>query len=359
MDTELTGERTLTGVSENSFDWRFSDGTVQYNYNVSAVYGLISVLPRDAKYEVHLVAKSDTVEYDGEEHSVEGFEETEFDIDNSRFTVEEISVGASGTEVGTYGTTLTGEAVVLDSDGADVSSEFAISYESGSLKITPKAAVDGGTDSDGSGDTGNDETAPDDQGDGSENGGDSTAGNGGSSAGGQSDGSGSSGSSTAGNGGSSAGDQPGGSGSSSNTGTTADENGNIISENLVPYSTAPSGYWALLNLIMTVITVLLGLFNILRKVFGKKDNDEEQSNEEHNDEETVRKYRLSAVAASAAAAVISVIAFVLTEDMTNTMAYTDRYTVLMAIILIAGLISSFFVKKKEDKEAQEDQGENQ
>ena len=47
-------------------------------------------------------------------------------------------------------------------------------------------------------------------------------------------------------------------------------------------------------------------------------------------------------------AIVSVVAFVLTEDMSNTMAYFDKYTILMAVLLIGTLITNLLGKKKSD-----------
>ena len=59
---------------------------------------------------------------------------------------------------------------------------------------------------------------------------------------------------------------------------------------------------------------------------------------------------MPAILASLAAAAVSVIAFFMTEDMSRTMAYTDGYTILMAVIMLAGLASTVFVKKRDDEE---------
>ena len=93
---------------------------------------------------------------------------------------------------------------------------------------------------------------------------------------------------------------------------------------------------------------MLGLFNVLRKIFGNNNSDEEEQTNEEDSGTT--EYRTPAVLASLGAAVISVIAFLLTEDMTRTMAYTDGYTILMAVIMLAGLASTLFVRKREDEE---------
>lgn len=70
-----------------------------------------------------------------------------------------------------------------------------------------------------------------------------------------------------------------------------------------------------------------------------KDNKEEES-----EEELKRKglFRILTIVP----AVISVIVFFLTEDMRNPMTFTDKWTILMAILLIATAILTILSKKK-------------
>ena len=49
-------------------------------------------------------------------------------------------------------------------------------------------------------------------------------------------------------------------------------------------------------------------------------------------------------------AAVSCIIFLVTEDMTNTMAYTDRWTILMALILIADIVILVMAKRKKKEE---------
>lgn len=70
-----------------------------------------------------------------------------------------------------------------------------------------------------------------------------------------------------------------------------------------------------------------------------------------NEEQTERRSkRLPAVIAAVLLAIASVVAFILTEDMTNTMAFFDRYTILMAVLLAGTVISMIFGTKDEDEE---------
>lgn len=102
---------------------------------------------------------------------------------------------------------------------------------------------------------------------------------------------------------------------------------------------AANNTWALLNLIMTVITGIISAV-LLAGYFGKKE-DEEDDNE---DTETKRKglVRLASLIPAAGA----IIAFILTEDMTNMMAITDRWTILMAVILLIQAVTAILAKKE-------------
>ncbi len=106
--------------------------------------------------------------------------------------------------------------------------------------------------------------------------------------------------------------------------------------------------WALLNLIMTIVTGLISAV-LLAGWFGKKNEDEEADNEEDS---TRRKgfVRVS----SLIPAIGSIIAFILTENMNNPMVFTDRWTILMAVILVIQAAVAILAKK-EDKEDEDNE----
>lgn len=114
----------------------------------------------------------------------------------------------------------------------------------------------------------------------------------------------------------------------------------VIADSAAPL--AANGAWALLNLIMTVITGIISAV-LLTGYFGKKE-DEEDDNE---DAETKRKglVRLASIIPAAGA----IIAFILTEDMSLQMALTDRWTILMAVILLIQAVTAMFAKKEKEE----------
>ena len=128
-------------------------------------------------------------------------------------------------------------------------------------------------------------------------------------------------------------------------------------------------YWALLNLLMMLGSVLISILTLAFYFLGKKKEDEEdqknaenaentaqptraqaqngagQENKEEESEEELKRKGLFRILTIVPAA-ISVIAFFLTEDMRNPMTFTDKWTILMAILLIATAILTILSKKK-------------
>ena len=103
-------------------------------------------------------------------------------------------------------------------------------------------------------------------------------------------------------------------------------------------------YWALLNLILSILTVIFGLIFVLHG----KDNDLEV--------EDKRKANIAKIIA-ALVAVASVIVFIFTEDMTATMAWIDKWTILMAAILIGEFVIDYYIHKKSQNDEEEEEEE--
>ena len=110
-----------------------------------------------------------------------------------------------------------------------------------------------------------------------------------------------------------------------------------------------NSYWALLNLIMTILTGIISAV-LLVGYFGKKEDDEE--NDDENEDKTNRKgfTRVMSLIPAVGAAII----FILTENMNNPMILTDRWTILMAVILLIQAIVAIFAKKSEDEDEDEE-----
>lgn len=115
----------------------------------------------------------------------------------------------------------------------------------------------------------------------------------------------------------------------------------VITDDATPKAEA-DGFWALINLIAAILTALM---SIVLAVLGLKKKNEEENEEADN------KVRFRLLGMFVAA--ISVIAFILTEDMALPMHLIDKWTIVMIILLAVETvlaIASRKTKKEEDEE---------
>lgn len=89
------------------------------------------------KTEITLDVNNGSFVYDGNEKSISGFISNSFNVNNDAYLVTGIDAEAKGTDVGKYPSIITGEAIVEDAEGRDVTEYFKISYNNGELEITP------------------------------------------------------------------------------------------------------------------------------------------------------------------------------------------------------------------------------
>ena len=127
----------------------------------------------------------------------------------------------------------------------------------------------------------------------------------------------------------------------------------------IPDEETPQGilpepeYWALLNLILLILTVILAIADGI--LYFRKPTDKYGDEYEEEDEEEVKKHGLPRILALITA-IASFILFILTEDMTQPMIWVDKYTIWMLILFIATLILSM-LSKKEFEEDDEESGQ--
>ena len=119
-------------------------GAKAENYQIDKRYGSLAVMSREAQYAVTVTANSATVTYDGAEHAVSGLQDqtdrgVEVQADGRTYYVSGLEAGVSGTDAGTYVATVSGTPVVRDAEGNDVTSQFAVNTQSGSLVIEKRA----------------------------------------------------------------------------------------------------------------------------------------------------------------------------------------------------------------------------
>ena len=139
-DYSFTGTQTLVGTSDNMFDYALNGGAKAENYQIDKRYGSLTVTNRGAQYAVTVTANSATVTYDGTEQSVAGLQnQTDQGVavqaDGRTYYVSGLAADVAGTNVGTYAATVSGTPVVRDADGNDVSDQFAVTTQPGSLVI--------------------------------------------------------------------------------------------------------------------------------------------------------------------------------------------------------------------------------
>ena len=111
--------------------------------------------------------------------------------------------------------------------------------------------------------------------------------------------------------------------------------------------------WALYNLIAMLITILISLGMAISFFTKKKEEEEEKQDYEEEDEKNKSK---KSKFLGLIVAIVSIILFILTEDLTAVMVLKDRYTLLMIAIALFNLVLAFITRnrKKERKEEEEE-----
>ena len=153
-----------------------------------------------------------------------------------------------------------------------------------------------------------------------------------------------------------------------------------IGERRIPLA-APRGIasWALLNLILSILGVLISIsawiYSMVRKKRVEYEYDEAvademsatlhsgserlfDSVEEGEEEETVRRNRYVCLGLTSVLAVAACILFILTQDMTWMMVWMDFYTIFHKIIFAGGLVAGYFAFRGKKKDIEEDFSED-
>ena len=114
---------------------------------------------------------------------------------------------------------------------------------------------------------------------------------------------------------------------------------------------SPQYYWALINLICAIVTVLFGLLLLISKRHKSEDDDEEddetkqQTNNDDEEKEQEKKRGLFTRVLAVLIAIVSVVFFLVTEDMSLAWTWTDQWTIWMVVIGLVQ-IAVFFVGRK-------------
>ena len=155
----VNGSQTEVGSSENTFTYELKSNTKASNYEIEVKFGELKVTPFTDKVTVTIKGKKDTVTYDGNPHSVEGYEVT--NISNKLYKENDIGftgeAKAEGTAAGTYQMNLKKDQFSNISQNF-TNVEFVV--EDGSLTINPKSITPDGPDTPDEKKTGITVTAP-------------------------------------------------------------------------------------------------------------------------------------------------------------------------------------------------------
>ena len=111
----------------------------------------------------------------------------------------------------------------------------------------------------------------------------------------------------------------------------------------------PVGNWALINLICTILSCIIAIALLFVK---KKTDDEEEeyTEEEEKDIRGIKRFKIYSILVG----IISIVAFILTEDITLPMILIDKWTILMVILLAINVINIFVMRKKSKQEEDDD-----
>ena len=136
---KVTGSQTDVGESANTFDYTFNEGTNANDYWVTTELGKLVVTASDSEVVTTITGHNKTVEYNGSEQSVEGYD---FETSNPLYEKDDFAFSgtavAKGTDVGTYKMNLASEQF---SNTSKNFSKVAFAVADGTLTITPKSIV--------------------------------------------------------------------------------------------------------------------------------------------------------------------------------------------------------------------------
>ena len=135
---DVTGSQTEVGESKNTFKYELKSNTKASNYNITKVEGDLKVTAEDGEVVVTITGHSDSVEYDGNEKTVSGYDVAI--TEGSKYTTSDFTFNgnaeAKGTEAGTYSMGLNADQFTNTNDNY---TQVTFIVNDGSLTITPKS----------------------------------------------------------------------------------------------------------------------------------------------------------------------------------------------------------------------------
>ena len=134
----VTGSQTEVGESDNTFTYELKSNTKASNYNIEVKFGELKVTAQDGEVVVTITGHSDSVDYDGNEKSVSGYDVTI--TEGSKYTTDDFTFNgtaeAKGTEAGTYSMGLNADQFTNTNTNYE---KVTFIVNDGSLTITPKS----------------------------------------------------------------------------------------------------------------------------------------------------------------------------------------------------------------------------
>ena len=135
---DVTGSRTKVGTSKNTFTYELKSNTTATNYNIEVKFGELKVTAQDGEVVVTITGHSDSVEYDGNEKTVSGYDVAI--TEGSKYTTDDFTFNgtaeAKGTEAGTYLMGLNADQFTNTNDNY---TQVTFIVNDGTLTITPKS----------------------------------------------------------------------------------------------------------------------------------------------------------------------------------------------------------------------------
>ena len=128
---------------------------------------------------------------------------------------------------------------------------------------------------------------------------------------------------------------------------------------------SPQYYWALINLICAILTVLFGLLLLISKRHKDEDDDEDddetkqQTNDDDEEKEQEKKRGLFTRVLAVLIAIVSVVFFLVTEDLSLPWTWTDQWTIWMVVIGLVQIVVFFVGRKWKNVDDDEDEEEAQ
>ena len=142
---KVTGSRTKVGTSKNTFTYELKSNTKASNYNIEVMFGELKVTAQDGEVVVTITGHSDSVEYDGNEKTVSGYDVAI--TEGSKYTTDDFTFNGTaetkGTEAGTYPMNLAADQFTNTNDNY---TQVTFIVNDGTLTINPKSITPDGPD---------------------------------------------------------------------------------------------------------------------------------------------------------------------------------------------------------------------